>query len=407
MAQVEHAQAKREEVGYAWFPVIETTLAAAGPTPDARLNGPNGGDDNPNLFDLRTPHGWGTLGVALRAQASAIIPLYSFGKWAAGKAATQHGVGFAEALLARARDQAAFDVTRAFWGYQTAHAGTQSVDAVRKRLADAQKTAQGLIAEKSEQITKNDALKLDYLKEEIEAQYAATVKNEKLAINGIRAVIGIGPDEALLVEQKPLPPPPEVPDHDSLLLKALERRPEAKAAREGVAARQSLVDLERARLYPDLGLVAGATLTYTTNASNPNTPFAYNPYNERTGYVALALRGTLDFPQKLARLKQTEADLREAQALAAGAQQLIRFEVEQALGDLQEARARHERYEKETAIGKQLAIKAGLAFEGGLGEARELLEDTLLYARADGERLKALFDAQLALASLAKATGGL
>ena len=66
-----------------------------------------------------------------------------------------------------------------------------------------------------------------------------------------------------------------------------------------------MVEVERARLYPDLALVGGATFTYTSNASNPNTPFANNPYNERTAYAALALRGTLDIGQKLARLPTT------------------------------------------------------------------------------------------------------
>ena len=66
-----------------------------------------------------------------------------------------------------------------------------------------------------------------------------------------------------------------------------------------------------------------------------------------------------------------------------------------------------DRYTNETAIGKQLAVQASLAFDSGLGEARELLEDTLLWARADGERFKALFDAQIAWAAVQKAAGGL
>ena len=52
-------------------------------------------------------------------------------------------------------------------------------------------------------------------------------------------------------------------------------------------------------------------------------------------------------------------------------------------------------------------VQAGLAFDSGLGEARDLMEDMLLWARADGERFKALFDAQIAWAALQKATGGL
>ena len=404
-AQLLRAQGKKDEVTWTRFPTIEYTIGAAGPTPEARLNL---GDQDPNLTDITpgTSHGWGSLGFTVRGQVSAVLPIYTFGKLSNGAAAAEHGVNFAEAMLARARDQSTFEVTRAFWGYQTAHAGALSVDAVRKRLADAQKQAQDLLADGSDQITKSDSLKLDYLKEEIEAQYAGTVKNERLAFNGIKALIGAAPDEAIEVVRQELPKIPQQPERAPMLARALEHRPETRAAREVVAARQKLVLVERARLYPDLALVGGATLAYTSNATNPNTPFAYNPYNERSGYVALALRGTLDVGRKLALLRQTEADLREAEALSRGAAQLIRFEVESALNDLEEARVRVDRYTKEAAIGKQLALKAGIAFEGGLGGARELLEDTLLYARADGARLQALFDAQIAWAALEKAVGG-
>src|SRR2546428_10751744 len=88
-----------------------------------------------------------------------------------------------------------------------------------------------------------------------------------------------------------------------------------------------------------------------------------------------------------------------------GAEQLVRLDVQQALGDLADACVRVERYGNETQIGKQLSNQAGGAFDSGLGDARELLEGTLLFMRADGERLRALYDAQLAWAALEKAAG--
>jgi len=250
-------------------------------------------------------------------------------------------------------------------------------------------------------------MKLDYLAEEIEARTAEANKNAALALTGIRLLIGKGPEEPLDIAQQELPPPPAQPGEAEVLRRALERRPEARAAAEQVAARRAALDVERAKLYPDLALVGGATWNYTSSADYPQTPFAYNPYNQKTAYVALALRATFDIPQKLARIRQAEADLRDAMAQQRGAEHLVRLEVRQALGDLEEARQRVLRYTNESTIGKQLAVQAGIAFDSGLGEARELLEDVLLWARADGEKFKALFDAQIAWASLQKATGGL
>ncbi len=409
VAQLENAQGKSDEARWAFFPSFDTTAYLAGPTPEHRLLG---GSNNlaPGDPSQLTPGSlsWlhGQLGLTAHLDVQAVLPLYTFGKLTAGKDAGAHLVKASEALLQRARDQSAFDTARAYWGFQTARNADASVQKIRDRLADAKKTAQKLLAEKSDQITKSDSLKLDYLAEEIEAQHAAAVKGRDLAITGLRLLVGAQPGELLEIAQQDLPDPPAQPDAAEMLRHALEKRPEAAAVAEGVKARLALVDLARARLYPDLGLVGGVRFTDTTNADNPPSPFLNNPYHESSGYIALALRGTFDIPQKLSRLRQAEADLHEVIALQRGAESLVRLEVQQALGDLAEARAKVTHYVNETAIAKQLATQAGLAFDGGLGDARELLEDTLLYARADGARLSALYDAQLAWAALDKAVGG-
>lgn len=407
IAQLQNAQAKRDEAQLSWFPSIEAIGYVGGPTPEHYLKGGQN-DSNPadpsHLEHLCTF--CGQLGVQAHAEVQAILPLYTFGKLSSGKSAAAHLVGATEALLSRARDQAAYDAARAYWGFQTARNAGDAVQKVRDRLNGARSTADRLLKEQSDQITRADRLKLDYLAEEIEAQQAAALKNRDLAIVGMRSLLALKPEEPLEVALEALPDPPPQPAPDAVLRRALERRPEVRATDEAVKARQALVDLESARLLPDIGLVGGARFTETTNASNPQSPFVNNPYHEASGYAALAVRGTFEIPQKLARRRQAEADFAEALALRRGAEQLVRLEVQQALGDLAEARVKVDRYTKETALGKQLATQAGVAFDSGLGDARELLEDTLLYARADGARLEALYNVQLAWAALEKAAGG-
>jgi outer membrane protein TolC len=407
LAQLENARGKNDEVKWAVFPSIETTAYLAGPTPEHFLHG---GQNDPNPSDpthLRTnDYFGGPMGVVMHADVQIIQGIYSFGKYQAGTSATRNLVAAQEALLERARDQAAFDATRAWWGWQTARNAGDNVQKIHDRLQQAKDTADKLIAAESDQISKADRLKLDYLAEETEAQQASALKNRDLAAEGMRILLGLAEGAAIDIEPASLPDPPAQPDANAVLSRALDRRPEVRAANAAVEGRQALVDLESARYWPDLAIVAGARFTETTNASNPQSPFVYNPYHEATGYAALALHGSFEIPVKMARKRQAEANLAEAVALRQEATQLVRLEVQQALGDLAEARVRADRYTKETAIGKQLATQAGVAFDSGLGEARELLEDTLLYARADGERLKALFDAQVAWAALEKAAGG-
>src|SRR3954469_20159687 len=166
-AQLENAQGKRDELKWAFFPTFATTGYVAGPTQEHRLLG---GDNDSNPVDPShlTPGsvgGWfhGQQGITGHIDVQAILPFWTFGKLTAGKRAGDHLVPAAEALLQRARDQSAFDVARAYWGYQTSRNAESSAQKIRDRLKDAQQTAQRLLKEKSDQINKADALKLDYL----------------------------------------------------------------------------------------------------------------------------------------------------------------------------------------------------------------------------------------------------
>src|SRR5581483_10929091 len=311
VAQLENARGKRDEANWAFFPAFQTTAYVAGPQQERRLLNEAGNPTDPANLTPGSSGGLfhGEQGVTGHVEVQAILPIWTFGKLTAGKSAAGHLVTATEALLQRARDQAAYDAARAYWGYQTARNADTSVQKIRDRLKEAQQTAQKLLKEKSEQITRSDAMKLDYLAEEIEAQHASAVKNRDLALTGLRLLIGAQPGEALDIAQQDLPAAPASPSPDALLQRALQQRPETKAAAEAIAARQALVDLARARLWPDVGLVGGARFTETTNASDPSGPFVFNPYHEATGYVALGLQGTFDIPQKLARLRQAQADL--------------------------------------------------------------------------------------------------
>ena len=361
-AQLENAQAKRDEASWAFFPNFQTNAYVGGPTQEHRLLGGDR-DSNPTDPSHLTPGsigGWfhGQQGVQLHVDVQAILPVWTFGKITAGKAAIGHLVRATDALLQRARDQAAYDVARAYWGYQTSRNAEAAVQKVRTRLKDAQETAKKLLAEKSEQISRADAMKLDYLAEEIEAAHASTLKNRALAITGLRLLVGAQPGEELPIAQQEVPAAPTPPDADQVLRRALEQRPETRAATEAVGARQAQVDLARAQLWPDFGLVGGVNFTTTTNTDSPISPFVSNS-EAASGYIALGFRGTFDVPQKLARVRQAVADLHEAAAMQLGAQQLVRLDVQQAIGDLTEARVRVERYSRKRTSGSNWPPRRG------------------------------------------------
>ena len=399
-AQLEGARGKKMETDWVWFPSFTTQIGIGGPTTETRLANKN------DISTWSAGNFWGpNAGVQARGQVDAVLPLYTFGKISSGQAAAGHAVDARAALLTQQQNGAAQDVARAYWGYQTTRDAQKSIDELLGRLDEARAVATKLIAEESEQATASDLSRLELVGYEVQAQSDAAIAQQRLAEVALKLLAGRSPDEPLAVKREELPPPPDAPDLQALLKRAEAQRPELKAAKANVQARQALVSLERAKYWPDLALAGGYSFAWTSNADSPASPYASNPYNFNAGYLGLGLRGSFDLPQKLARVTQVEADLHEAQAMLVGAERLLRLDIEKALGDLASARGRARHYADSSAMAKKMLIKGALGIDSGLGNAGDVLIDALLYSRAEGERLKARLDGQLAWAALEFAVG--
>ncbi|MCA3012686.1 MAG: TolC family protein, partial [Myxococcaceae bacterium] len=307
-AQLAWFRAKYDEARWAWFPRVESYVAVAGPTPEARNDGLGG----PPLtratlmYDLD----FGQVGVQFRAGAEAVLPIYTFGKLDALEAAGAKGVQAGEALAVRAADEAELQVSQAYWGLSLARAGLGVIDETVKRLDDAKATLERLRGLDSEQVTQMDVYKLDFYRQQAEVQRAAARQGEAFALAAIRLLVAHPPSEPLEVATEALPEPRGALDSvDALLEQALAHRPELKAVEAGVAAREQEVLLRERMFFPDFGIAGFARWVWTTSATRQRSPFAYDPYNDLSAGLALVSRYTWDFPQKSALLDGARAEL--------------------------------------------------------------------------------------------------
>jgi len=176
LAQVENAQGKHDEASWAFFPNFQTTAYVGGPTQEHRSWAATGTRTRPIRRTSRREASagglHGTQGVQMHVDVQATLPVWTFGKDHRRQGCPRPcDQGDGGAVAARP-GPGAYDVARAYWGYQTSRNAEAAVQKVRTRLKDAQETARKLLAQKSEQISRADAMKLDYLAEEIEAQHA-------------------------------------------------------------------------------------------------------------------------------------------------------------------------------------------------------------------------------------------
>ncbi|GMU05593.1 hypothetical protein ASNO1_18460 [Corallococcus caeni] len=404
-AELRKFQALYDQARWAWFPRFEITLGAGGPVPEARNNGLGG----PPTTEASLEGDWnfGKVGVTVFSTGNAVLPLYTFGKLSALERAGEQGPKVGAALRERVRAEAGFQAAQAYYGYQLARAGLKQLEEVSKRLKDAGDKIDALLKEDSDQVSKLDTYKLGYFRQLVESQRATAIQGEQFALTAIRLLASAGPDEQVEVveEDLPLQGDVKVPDLETSLKQANARRPELKAIAAGIIAREQEVLIRERSYYPDLGLAGYYDVRWTSSATRQRSPFAYDPFNDRTAGLGLVIRGTFDIPIKDAQLEQARAELdkmhAQEQTLKAG----IQLEVTQVQSQLAAAYARAKSFTEAEKNAKRWATAAYAAFDLGTGDTRELVDAFTALAQASAERGKSWHDVRVGLASLARVTG--
>lgn len=397
-------QAKYSQAKWAWFPKFETTVITAGPTPEAINDGLGGPPltDATRMYDLNFGHpGW-----MVGADANALLPIYTFGKISALREAGRQGPIAGEQLKRRAQDEAAFQAAQAYYGYQLARQGKETLKETSDRLEEAAKLIDKLLANESTQVTKIDTYKVTYFRKQLEAKQAAADQGVEFATAAIRLLAGAKPDEQLQIANADL----DAPEFDLLPLErylelARNNRPELKAIVAGITAREKEVFIRERQYYPDLGLFGFFRWRYTTSATRQLSPFAYDPYNDLSGGVALVLRQTFDIPMKMAMVDEAQANLDKMRAQQGEIEAGIRLELQKVHGDLQNALVRAKALGEAERSARRWATAAYANFEVGTTDTRELIDAFSALALASTDKLQAWHDAAVGIKALGRASG--
>ena len=335
---------------------------------------------------------------------SGVLPLYTFGKIDAGRAAAEAQVRVYEWDLEKNRQQTRMDVRRAYFGLMLARDARYLVTDIGKQLDHAIDGVAEKLSKGDPTVEEIDRWRLDLYRVEVTARAGDIDKGERFAMAALRFMTGIQTD--FDIPDEPLKPP-TVPLTSVVRYLGAARlfRPEVNMARAGITARKAQVDLARARLFPDIGLGLGGSYSTGPSATIQNNAWVVDPFN-RFGYAAaLGLRWGLDLMPGQARVEQAEATLEESRALERLALGGVGVEVENAYGTALEAKNREEAWDGAEKKAKTWISSVQEAIGLGTKDEKALLEPLRIYVNARGSHLQALMDYNIALSDLARVSG--
>jgi outer membrane protein TolC len=342
-----------------------------------------------------------SLGVAWRIGVDGIVPLWTFGKitnlWDAAAA----NVKVHEGDVEKERDAVRYDVRKAFFGLRFARDAQHLLVEVKKEL-DKAETRAAANAEKED----GDPIELaqvQAISAEIEARASEADRFEKTALAGLRFYTGLS---SVDIADVPLGPPRHPLGHALRYMAAARLyRPEVQMVRAGIDARTAQVKLAQSQLYPDLGLLLTAGISAAPAIANVLNPYVSDPGNYFHYGVALVFQWKLDFLPAEARVRQADAQLEEMRATEQLALGGVGTEVEIAYDEVNDWKKRSEAYGKAVSAAKRWLVLVSQGIDVGTKETKDLIEPAKSYALNKVNQLNALYEYNLAMARLAKATG--
>ncbi|APS00882.1 hypothetical protein BCY86_04170 [Pajaroellobacter abortibovis] len=339
-----------------------------------------------------------------KLEVSGIVPLYTFGKIEAARKAAEANVRVNEWDLEKVKQQARWDVRRAYFGLLLARNAKLILDEVLSRLDHAIELLKSKIEDGDPLVTEGDQFRLEVYREEISARAGEIPKGEATALSSLRFLTGVQtdfdiPNEVLRRPEKHLS------SVTTYLLAARLHRPEINMVRTGVLARKYWLNFNRAKLFPDLGLALGVSYSVAPSAIVQTNPWINDPLNGFGFGVGLGFKWNLDLFPQAARVAQAQSQLEETRAQARMVLGGLSAEVEQAYASALEAKNREVAWERAEQKSKQWIVVIQEAVDMGIEKERALLDPLRAYVQARITHLQALLDYNNALSYLALVSG--
>jgi outer membrane protein TolC len=391
-----HARAKRADVDAAHYaPYTEFyATAALGAAPTRRGTA----IFSPNTDAALTSH----MGLAWQMGVEGTIPLWTFGKitnlWDAAEAVARVG----EHDVEREKNAVRFAVRRAYYAAKAAHDSLGISDEAIERIDRYLPALEAKVA--SGDADEIDLLKLRMQRAELAARQGEGAAREATALAGLAFLTGA--PGRIAVSTEPLTRAKhELGPLPRYLSAARLYRPEVNMVRAGVLAQEAMVRLERARYFPDFGVLVTAKWARAPEVVDQRNPYAADSANSFGYGAGLVLNYKLDFLPQSARVAHAQAELEAMRASEQYALGGVGVEVEEAFREAESAKWRLDAWSQSTGFAERWLRQVEQRIAAGTFDEKELFEPTRELANKRLGKLSAIFEYNVALAKLAQATG--
>jgi outer membrane protein TolC len=342
-------------------------------------------------------------GVFAGARLDVVQPLYTFGKIDAAVLGTTDAAQMSAAVADGVRGDLAVETTRIYFGIELARELGLMLEDGAEQIAKGKQALVVRLEAGDPDVTVQDRLRVESLETEVAIRRSETREKEMSALEGLRALVGDRDAEVMDVALAPIER--DLGDVNEHWQRAQTSSPELRAASHGVSALGHRTELEEARWWPDLAVTAGVSVARAQGVDDPPSALANDPFNTTRAELAAVLRWSVEPGMQGARVARARAEEERGGALQAGAIAAVEFAVRDSYNRAVEARARLVAAEQGEKSARGWVASVLQAESVGAASARDLADAYLAYFTLRGRVLQSVYEWNLAVTALDRATG--
>lgn len=324
------------------------------------------------------------------------LPLFTSGRLTSGFKQAKYNLLTTEEAVRESKHLTVFNTKKAFYGVLLARefvkVAEEAVDVAEKHFRNVKSLYEVGMA------SKFDLLRSEVQVANLKPQLIKARNNMKIAELGLRTLLGIDLSQPIEVKGD-LAFEPYEPDLEKSLTVAIANRPEISQLGYQKQMAREMVKLARSSSLPSLALSG----TYNFWADK----FIFQRDNWQS-YYAVNLVLTVPIFNGFAtsaKVAQSKSMIKELELTQRGAEEMIKFEVRQAILNLQEARESLLSQEKNVEQAQESLRIAELNFSEGLATTLDVSSAQAALTQAKTNYTQALYDYVISLAQLDRAMG--
>ncbi|MGZ3809017.1 MAG: TolC family protein [Bacteriovorax sp.] len=372
------------------LPKINATLGV-GP-----INGKKG-----NFAAYQDTDTWGAEWIA---SIEAKIPLYVWGRGDDLKHAAQLNTEINQLDVTKKQNEVVLKLKEAYYGWQYALSLLDFVGETQKDLD------QAITALEEKKSKKEDILRLEVFKYQIQEKKIEIEKTVRLAQMGVVFYIGeqlkLDRNAAIANEREWIElDERELLGFDHYLNLMNSNYPDILKVGKGIQAKSDLLTSEKKSQLPSFGALIKYDYAQTNQRTAQKNPFVYDPYNRSDVAAGVGLTWDIDFGVKKSKIDKLVLEIAELKSKELYANEGLKVLLNKSYMEVQEAQERALTLKKAYKSAKKWLTNIGASVSLGLTPAKDVVDAYTTRALVFKDYYESLYRYQMAWANLSNAIG--